>query len=952
MKIKTFTLSIFFALTVFLAVSIGLADTDVRGFIAQDTNWTLDKSPYLATGSLIVKEGVTLTFEPGVTVNFKPNTALQVDGTLVARGTQEMPITFTAYQDKNPGGWGYILFTDKSTPTKLDDAGNYIKGSILEYVLIEYAGGVQDIGAAVRVNSSNLLVDHCTIRNSATNGVMVDLGKEAIIRNSTTNDNKGSCGIFVYAGTATITNNTITGNNGVGIWVHVGIATITNNTIAENNCGGISSSGTVIITNNTITGNTAASSEWGGGIFIYTGGTATITNNTITGNTSPQGAATFLRAGNIIDFSSNTVVDNKPSGTTKDTSAIYMSVVPNQFKKNAIYNNKTAFDIYYDIPKGTDMDATENYWGTTDEMKIGARIYDFVADASKGIVNFVPFLASSPSGPLAPTGLALTVLDALSVKLTWNANPESDVAGYKVYYDTDALAPYEGKGAKEGDSPIDVKKVTSYTLSGLKTDMTYYFVVTAYDTNGKESGFSNEVRSNSPPQKPSNVAPLDAAKDITLTPTLKSSPFSDADTEDTHKASQWQITNTHGDYTKPIYDSGADTKNLTSITVPEGRLNYDTTYYWRMRHQDSKGAWSNYSEETSFTTTKLPTSDVFTANLVLNKGINIISLPLSPSPPYTASTLAATLNSTIVIQAKDGLFDAYVRAGSIGTDFPIQMGNGYIVNLMEAKNFNVTGKPWGEPVPAAPSISASAEPWAFVIAGQIEGAIPDNGHLRITNLRTGEKLVVPISSVEQAASPPYQRGVGGLLQNELAARSTAIEKNELAGSLRSKLLSERTCSTGEFTAAFVDMSRRPVIAEGDEFTIQLIGMGGVSLTEAKRYIISHKELEQAYLLAHISARVEKTTLLQNYPNPFNPETWIPYKLASDAAVRIAIYDINGALVRQLSLGYQKAGYYVDRLNAAYWDGRNASGEKVASGLYFYQLMAGDFRATRRMVILK
>ncbi|MFQ6043078.1 MAG: FlgD immunoglobulin-like domain containing protein, partial [Candidatus Poribacteria bacterium] len=253
---------------------------------------------------------------------------------------------------------------------------------------------------------------------------------------------------------------------------------------------------------------------------------------------------------------------------------------------------------------------------------------------------------------------------------------------------------------------------------------------------------------------------------------------------------------------------------------------------------------------------------------------------------------------------------------------------GYIVNLMEATTFEITGKPWGEPVPAAPSArnrvfeknSVSIKPWAFVIAGQIEGTVPDGGRLRITNLRTGEKLVVPIPSVEQAAS---------LLQNELAARFT-----------------------GEFTAAFVDMNRRPVIAEGDEIAIQLIGIGGVSLKEAKRYIISYKELDQAYLLAHISGTVEKTTLLQNYPNPFNPETWIPYKLASDAVVRIAIYDINGALVRQLNLGYQKSGYYVDRFNAAYWDGRNSSGEKVASGLYVYQLTAGGFTAMRRMVIVK
>ena len=97
---------------------------------------------------------------------------------------------------------------------------------------------------------------------------------------------------------------------------------------------------------------------------------------------------------------------------------------------------------------------------------------------------------------------------------------------------------------------------------------------------------------------------------------------------------------------------------------------------------------------------------------------------------------------------------------------------------------------------------------------------------------------------------------------------------------------------------------------------------------------------------------KETVLLPNYPNPFNPETWIPYRLANDTDVRISIYDINGALVRQLDLGYQRAGYYTDRSRAAYWDGRNAFGEQIATGIYFYSLTARDFSATRKMLIGK
>ena len=102
----------------------------------------------------------------------------------------------------------------------------------------------------------------------------------------------------------------------------------------------------------------------------------------------------------------------------------------------------------------------------------------------------------------------------------------------------------------------------------------------------------------------------------------------------------------------------------------------------------------------------------------------------------------------------------------------------------------------------------------------------------------------------------------------------------------------------------------------------------------------------------LSLRPETTALLPNYPNPFNPETWIPYHLANASDVQITIYDTSGSIVRTLLLGHRVAGYYTDRNQAAYWDGRNSVGERIASGVYFYQLQADSISQLRKMVILK
>ena len=127
------------------------------------------------------------------------------------------------------------------------------------------------------------------------------------------------------------------------------------------------------------------------------------------------------------------------------------------------------------------------------------------------------------------------------------------------------------------------------------------------------------------------------------------------------------------------------------------------------------------------------------------------------------------------------------------------------------------------------------------------------------------------------------------------------------------------------------------------------------LSQAHRLNSSHVDYQRGLLVLEqlLAALAPKeTSLLPNYPNPFNPETWIPYQLATSGDVKITIYDARGIVVRRLELGYRQAGYYTHRSRSAYWDGCNALGEHVASGLYFYHLEAEGVSLLRKMVTLK
>jgi len=341
----------------------GLADTPVSGIIGADTIWTPADSPYIVTGNVLVREGVTLTIEAGVDVKFESQKALQVDGGLVARGTDNSKITFTSNQPTPASGdWAYIFFSDLSNDATFDVDGNYTGGSILEYCIVEYAGGVIiDYNGAVRLSNAHPFINHCSIRNNQTSGICAwDLSGTLKIANNTITNNTSSTGggISIIGGTAIIYGNFISDNyaegggsyGGGGIFTHSNTSTISNNIISNNRVSGGSfdsggggiyiREGTAIISSNIINNNTVTNTieGAGGGLLIYIfSGTVTISNNIIINNVGGVGGGMCLYGGDII--SNNNIIGNNiasTGGAIVGNSDIYNNSISGNSCENAV----------------------------------------------------------------------------------------------------------------------------------------------------------------------------------------------------------------------------------------------------------------------------------------------------------------------------------------------------------------------------------------------------------------------------------------------------------------------------------------------------------------------------------------------------------------------------------------------------------------------------------------
>jgi hypothetical protein len=481
------------------------ADTYVSGTILADTTWTKANNRYIVIGSIVISPGVTLTIEPGVKVKFNGNYSIYVDGTLKAIGTPAEHIIFTT----DIPYWGKIQFRESSAAAAFDTGGDYASGCTLQYCVVEYAQGPD---GAIHASRSSPFINFCTVQFNKCRGIAYgswfSSGQEKIT-NCLIHHNLGG-GLLIDWGTNPmlqisgnwILNNTVSGRGG-GISFNYGGFVFYNNIIANNNAtdkgGGIYSDYPHITLNNNVLFNNTAKA--GGGAYLAGAigsfaGTSASCNSFLNNSADNYAAIGCLYQNNT--FLHNLFMNNQSNISSSETMGFQG---PFTIGLNNILNNNTTFLLR--ALGGNDSNAQNNWWNTTDQAKIELAIFDKLDLDSLGMITFYPFLSAiDQDAPISPPQ-NVKIFGGVRVKLSWDPNPEPDIAGYKLYWGKKPGFPYE-------NSRTVGKNVTSYEFLDLPAG-NLYFAITAYDnsysyaadnpatpvnenqTSGHESWFSTEL---------------------------------------------------------------------------------------------------------------------------------------------------------------------------------------------------------------------------------------------------------------------------------------------------------------------------------------------------------------------------------------------------------------------------------------------------------------------------
>jgi uncharacterized repeat protein (TIGR01451 family) len=546
--LRAFSLSLLAIAEPFLFNGVAQAQTSFSGTITSDTTWALADSPFTLTGNVTVSAGVTLTIEPGVDVKFDALKSLVIEGTLIARGTETSTITFTS-SNPATHDWGFIKFENTSQATVFDGNGDYLSGSVLQHCIVEYANEIGEGAVWIGSFSHPPFVDSCTFRNNSLRqtGDLITREANAIfghaiesvarITNNTFINNRRAIEIASNSTAFFVTGNLFENNEFGALRSFAGDdgATISDN-VARSDYFWLTGAnpGTSNFTDNELTGGSyivlmGGSHSITGNLFLggsmaidseVSGdpGTVTISDNsfidiTCTDSGSGSVAGCAIRMKGPVDpiISNNrfhgisdpgddgvaitlwrggTVSGNIFSGNTGNSLIAKWQEFNDPAKPVLVNNNFLSNSVNYNFQLINDTragaTATNNWWGTTSDTEIQGLIFDQFDNVLLEVVDYIPFL-NSPSAvpPPAPLTNVAAQTGATSISLTWLANTEPDIAGYKVYWDTDAGYPYANS--------TDVGNVLTHTISGLTNGTIYHTAIAAYDSDGNESWVSTNL---------------------------------------------------------------------------------------------------------------------------------------------------------------------------------------------------------------------------------------------------------------------------------------------------------------------------------------------------------------------------------------------------------------------------------------------------------------------------
>jgi len=630
------------------SINYSQAQTNVSGVIASNTTWAKANSPYILTGNVLVNNGVTLTIEPGVEIRFESNKFLKIEGSIVAVGTLSDTIKFTSnIFPKAKGSWDKVWL--KGTTSLYQTNYDYSSGSIFKYCQFSNAKeGIRLDDATIQIKNSlftdNLIgvsfkktINTLLFQNKFINnddGTSTNAGTEdnavgsftfcKIIENTfEKNTNSG----FSFGGYRNNSNNHLIkkniarNNGGVGFnftWGDV-VTGFSNNIIEDNIIYNNGSTGMFICREyNTIRKNIFSTNNGNGvgisGTYIYSG--LTFEKNIFVDN---ERSAIELSSNNQTVFRYNQIVrsgkkDQYPSISLKNG---YIQTANNtisnntfSFSKNTdinvdLANNITNNNFFgrkdYDFIKATNKDnstvnATNNYWDGLSGDDIAKRIFDRNDDFLYIAINYSsPLTSPNIDAPISIPKNVVKSITSGRVTLTWSANQESDVSGYKIYYG--------GFTGYSYSNSVDAGNVLNYTLPA-GVGITDEIAITAYDAS--KDGTDDQFDGNESWYSPANLS-VSAPTNLV------------ADAGPRNIKLNWTASSSSGVNKYNVYKS-TDGINYTlssssrNIFTTEESITPGVTYYFKVTAFDSLDlSYDNYGLESPFSNvvSAVPTNRIY-----------------------------------------------------------------------------------------------------------------------------------------------------------------------------------------------------------------------------------------------------------------------------------------------------------------------------------------------------